>query len=523
MRIIFVNIENGITAIGFRKVAAFARLVHPQTEVCYVAPSNRYSPINFIRSDKTNYDLSDQDLDKVACYLAKANMVCFSSMTPFAYLTEKIIVKIRSRNPNVYIVWGGIHPIVNPDKAILYANAICIGEGELAFSEFLSAYKKGGDDYLKTRNFWFNTNNSLIKNEFRPLLTPKEMETLPHNLYAQNELIFVEGQGFMPIDQSVYIRFIGLAYHTIWSVGCPFRCVYCSNSKFIENDKTYSKLRFPSVDYIINEIKHAIKKQPYISVVIFHDDSFIAIDLKTLTEFSDKWRKEIKIPFCVQGLNPNLVRHDKMDLLVRGGMNRVRMGIQSGSDRILNFYRRPHNNEITLKSASIINAFSKRMILPAYDFILDNPVETKDDIEKTLRLLQKLPRPYTINGFSLRVIPNTELAVKLSSLGVVAKDIKDDYTETKPTIANILVFAIPIVRLPDKIFNYFLKKVKPSCEEQKCYKNLMIIIKAILYLKRGIIHLKHMDFSVMPGKPSWIFWRLGVIRLHHALAEKNKK
>ena len=38
---------------------------------------------------------------------------------------------------------------------------------------------------------------------------------------------------------------------------------------------------------------------------------------------------------------PNYVEEDKIALLVDAGMNRVRMGIQSGSEKILEFYKRP--------------------------------------------------------------------------------------------------------------------------------------------------------------------------------------
>ena len=33
-----------------------------------------------------------------------------------------------------------------------------------------------------------------------------------------------------------YLAHNDLTYSTLWSLGCPYRCTYCSNSKFLEID-----------------------------------------------------------------------------------------------------------------------------------------------------------------------------------------------------------------------------------------------------------------------------------------------
>ena len=72
-------------------------------------------------------------------------------------------------------------------------------------------------------------------------------------------------------------------------------CTYCGNSKFIEYDNGYRSLRHSSPRTIIEEIKRAILKQPHISTVVFHDDSFLALPFETLEEFAKLWKKEITI------------------------------------------------------------------------------------------------------------------------------------------------------------------------------------------------------------------------------------
>ena len=92
---------------------------------------------------------------------------------------------------------------------------------------------------------------------------------------------------------------------------------------------------------MVEEVKEARKTFPFISTVIFQDDSFMAISYRELEAFAEVWREEVKIPFAVSGVIPNYVRRDKIEILTWAGMNRIRMGIQSGSQSILDFYKRP--------------------------------------------------------------------------------------------------------------------------------------------------------------------------------------
>ena len=80
---------------------------------------------------------------------------------------------------------------------------------------------------------------------------------------------------------------------------------------------------------------------PYLRTVLFYDDSFMAIRMPELTDFATQWREQVGLSFCIYGVIPTYVQREKVELLTWAGMNRVRMGIQSGSDRILKFYKRP--------------------------------------------------------------------------------------------------------------------------------------------------------------------------------------
>ncbi len=510
MKVTLVSVEDSITAIGFRKIAAVAREIRPDAEVCYVVPMGMRSFFRLLlKRDEIRAGLSDEDLKRVSSRLAKAGMVCFSSMTPFAQVTKKIIKAIRAENPRAYVVWGGIHPILDPEDAIQWADAICVGEGESAFRAFLSDYESG-KDFTSTGNFWFKVNGKTIRNGFLPLHSPKDLEAFPPPLYADHELLYKKEEGFVPLGLNEYLSFNDLVYHTVWSIGCPNQCSYCSNSRFIENDRNYRKLRYPSVDHIVAEIKNAIAKHPHISTIRFHDDSFMAISPKVLQEFSEKWKREIDVPFWVYGLIPAFVRRDKLQILVRAGMNRVRMGVQSGSDRILAFYKRPNRPGLVAGGMSTIGEFSKYMIAPFYDIIVDNPIETREDIIDTLNLLYGAPRPYCAFVYSLRIIPNTKMADDFAERNIHPKDIGEGYKTTMPTLANAMVYLLSVLRPPKWIYTRMLKQVRPYEEDPR--RSLLFPICRLLYKFRvtyGMI--QSLDFSVIPGKTGWVLWKVGII------------
>jgi hypothetical protein len=203
---------------------------------------------------------------------------------------------------------------------------------ELAFAEgWSSTHERQG--LTKVQNFWFKQKDgSIVRNCFRPLMSAAELETLPFQIYAGEESIYSpDHHGFRRIVLSDYLQNNGLAYQAIWSIGCPLHCTFCGNTVFIKNDPKYKRIRHTSPEYIVNEVKAAMKVHPHINTVLFHDDSFMAIPLPELTEFAKRWREEIGLNFCVYGVIPSYVQQDKLEVLTWAGMNRVRMGVQSGS------------------------------------------------------------------------------------------------------------------------------------------------------------------------------------------------
>jgi radical SAM superfamily enzyme YgiQ (UPF0313 family) len=434
-----------------------------------------------------------------------------------------VVGRVRELSPDSYQIWGGIHPIIQPEDAILAdVDAICTGEGQFAFEELYAALNEGRDP-TGTMNFWFkptrhangNGGGEIVKNHFRPLMTTHDMEKLPFPQYGyEREVIYEPSHGFTPMTPADYIANDGLSYMTLWSIGCPFHCSYCGNTKFIANDPKYKRIRHPSAQYMVDQIKDARSRFPHLSHVSFNDDSFMAIPYAQLEDFAERWRSQLGIPFAVYGVIPNYVRQDKFELLSWAGMNRVRMGIQSGSQAILDFYQRPTPPDKIRAAGKVIASFAPRYHIPgAYDVIMDNPIETRDDVRATLELLYEMDRPFTLLIYSLKVIPNTGLATAMKERGLDIQEIDDSYLIVPPRAANLLLYVIALFRPPKWMWRLMLTQVRASHEPQRLYPRLGLVLRTLYLSKRALSHLRVMDFSIIPGRTGYLFWRAGLVRL----------
>ncbi len=508
MKVVFVSVENSLSNIGFRRLAALVRLTRPDLEVGFVVPFRATAPWRRLTA-QTYRQKIDDEVEAIASHLAGSDVVCFSSMSIHAEYTKSLIRAVRRKNPAAFVVWGGIHCIVDPEDAVREADAVCTGEGEKAFPELLRLLSEG-KDHTEVGNFYFRTNGGTIRNAMLPLLTSAELDSLPYPLYADGELLYRHGRGFTPMTLTDNVRHEGLTYNILWAIGCPNRCVYCGNSRFLKNDPGYARLRYRSVDRLLGEVLSARGKVPHLSAVTFQDDCFMSIPFPVLEEFAAKWRERIGLPFAVTGLISRNVDPRKIRLLIAAGMFRVRMGIQSGSPRTLKFYRRPDSVDSIRAAVDVIHGFRKYMMTPSYDVIVDNPTETAEDISATVDLLHSLPRPFILNVFPLMRIPNTELAEIAARENLALPPINQG--KLSSSLANALVLSSVLVRLPKRVLANSRARLAKSGTGSRISPGLFKLLLTLVAVRRSLAHLRFGNFSVLPSKLALRLWRTGIVR-----------
>ena len=115
--------------------------------------------------------------------------------------------------------------------------------------------------------------------------------------------------------------------------------------------------------------------------------------------------------------------------MVDAGMVNIQIGIQTGSPRMKELYKRTHSNERVIEMATLLRRYIPRIRPPIYDFILDNPWETLEDKYLTFQLMLKLPQPFFVQIFSLTFFPGTGLFDLAKSEGLITDDIRDVYRQ----------------------------------------------------------------------------------------------
>jgi radical SAM superfamily enzyme YgiQ (UPF0313 family) len=312
-------------------------------------------------------------------------LIAFSTVSDQFELTKEI-VKFIHANHKIPIIIGGTHAMVAPEECIELDGVIgvCIGEGEEAIVE-LANYIEKEEDYSKVRNFWIKKDGKIIKNPQRPLI--KDLDALP---FPDRELF----KGY--IDTSNEIEFMGAR-------GCPYQCSYCINKVLQNSYGIAGFVRYRSVDNLIKEIKEVLSK--YRSPkILFHDDTF-TLNKKWLSEFAEKYPKEIRLPYIANGRVETL-NEDIIQLLKSSGCIELKIGVESGNEKIRReVLKRNMSNE------QIINAFRlcrKYGILATSFNMIGIPGESEKEIKDTIELNKKI-KPFRMGVSIFRPYKGTEL------------------------------------------------------------------------------------------------------------------
>jgi anaerobic magnesium-protoporphyrin IX monomethyl ester cyclase len=405
MRIGLINISSDIRAIGLLNVSSFIKrknIEHPF--VYFLLPSGIQAV-----PERMVFGLSAFLREK------RFDLIGISVGTVYYNVACQVTQIIRENLPDAFVVWGGIHATAAPDECLQNCDAVCIGEGEEPFLEFVQRFESKKIDDIK--NIYVNTESGIKKNELRELVEDLDSRPFPEIDWENTYYAFPGQDKVLPLSKDIFKKYSpkqGSMYDIMASRGCPLSCTYCCNSIFQKLYRGKGKLlRFRSVDHVIEELKHVICNYPSVKIFDFQDDAFGSAPESYLKEFSEKYLAHINKPFHIRFI-PTMVNENKIALLKKAGLVSAVIGLQS-SDRVNRIiYRRPTTRESFLSAAKLLHKYN---IAGRYDVIIDNPYEEENDLLEVIRTLEEVPKPYKLNIFSLLFLPFTELTLKAISDG----------------------------------------------------------------------------------------------------------
>lgn len=274
----------------------------------------------------------------------KPDLLAFSVIYGQHFIAEKLSKYAKEFDPNISVIWGGPYVTVDPGGALQRgADYACVGDGLIAFAEFLKAMESGRDP-SGIANLWCRRNAKIIRNPLGPLET--NLDALPYLDWG----IFRKHDFLKPYDGKV-LR--GGDHMIAW--GCINRCSYCINEHYQDLYKQHGhrfKIRRYSVDRIVSELKY--QKDLYdLQMYKFCDENFLLVSLPYLREFAKKYAECVGLPFTT-ACHPKLVTEEKIALLKEAGCVSLSIGIESGnSEYRKNILNRPDSIEDIKRAFSL--------------------------------------------------------------------------------------------------------------------------------------------------------------------------
>lgn len=400
---LFQGIKRGFFPMGLASLAAYARQRGHEIQILDGEAGHEVKVVNYSQARKCYQGYLDA-LDnhdhptwkKIEEIISRREFQILGISCSTVKIDSALhIAGIAKRiNPELPVVLGGIHPTVMPEQSFRegLVDFVIRGEGEITFAELLDSLSgKGSIEEINGLTYWkkgkaYNNPKRDFINNLNSLIPPARDLLINVSHYDSEDLGLMMG-----------------------SRGCPFECTYCAS-----NNMWTRQVRYRSADNILKEMQ-AVHRKYGTTQFSFEDDSFTS-NKKLITEFC---RKKVNTRFDVKWsaiTRINLLTDELLSTMKKAGLNHIRVGIESGSDKILRDTKKRLTVEDYKKGASLIR---KHKIYWSAYFMLGLPTENREDIIATVNLMKEIQPDYcTVSIFT--PYPGTQIFAELLKEGQVS-------------------------------------------------------------------------------------------------------
>lgn len=306
---------------------------------------------------------------------------------------------LKSKRPDAVTVLYGAHPTFMPEYCVEpeAVDYIVLGEPERTVEELVERIMQGrsAEDVM---GIGFKTGDGVRISERRPFI---DLDTLP-----------VPDRGLLPAGIDYFNPVVRRVPYTTaqTSRGCPHRCIFCTSPAFYGN-----KLRFRSTESVMEELRE-IERMGY-KEVFFRDETFTAFKRRN-TEICESIIRENLDMVWIANARADDVDLETLQLMKRAGCHMLKFGVESGSDELLDSYRKDITTE---QSAQAMELARKAGIETHAHVVFGGPGETAETIEKTIRFVIKIA-PTTATFGILTPYPGSELFDRVAAVKPEIRD-----------------------------------------------------------------------------------------------------
>ena len=362
-----------------------------------------------------------------------------------------VIRLFKEDHQDIPVAIGGIHPTIFPRE--IMEEYTCVdyllqGEGEVSFAELVNTIEKKEYQFDKIDGLCYRVNGKVIVGRKEHYID--DIDKLP---FPDYDAIDVKNYYFntsnwfnpkkLPINTSVYL---------ISSRSCPRKCSFCS--MFLVHGR---KFRMRSAKNVVDEIEYIYNRfgQHYFS---FMDDN-LTLNKRRVIEIGDEIiKREINIQFDTpNGLEVNSLDEEVLDTLVRAGLIRTCLAVESGSPRIRKAINKPLKQEKILKVFDIIKKFPE--LTYNVFFIIGFFEETHETLAETYQLIKQLELKSAMISFAVPY-PKTQLFEQCVKNNLIDRDLALNHNFKKFYFFNDTPFFKPYDLEKQDLIDFRLKVYK---------------------------------------------------------------
>lgn len=278
---------------------------------------------------------------------------------------------VRDRFPNLPIIWGGWHTSLFALETLRDEPAVDItvqGQGEVTFRELVAALECGAELNTIQGISYRAKNGELVKNPGRAL---EDMNLLPRVNY---DLIDVE-RYFEKKKQR--------QFDYISSTGCNFRCTFCADP-FVFN-RRWSAI---APERMGEELEYWYKKFKFTDVN-FQDETFFTKGPRVRGIATEFINRNIKSTWAgtMRADQGSRLTDEDFDLCKKSGLRRVLVGVESGSQEMMDWLAKDIKMEQVYLTAE---RCKKRDIHVIFPFIVGFPNESDESLVASLKMAHEL-------------------------------------------------------------------------------------------------------------------------------------
>ena len=296
-------------------------------------------------------------------------------------------------DPGITTVVGGPHPTLLPEEVAQddSVDFVVIGEGENTLAELADS---GKGSVHSVSGLVYSSEGRIVSTGSRPLI--EDIDRMPFP--ARKAILYKE-------------RYPHDAFGIIYSArGCPFQCTYCASSKIWTR-----RVRFRSPENVLEEIElvYADYGTRYFQI---RDDTFTLNKQRAIEICEGIINSGLRITWHCD-TRADCVDEDLVRIMKRAGCAHVSVGIESGSDRILQYIKK---GETTEQMEEAFRLFRRHGISTSAFIMMGFPGETAQDVQKTLDFARRC-RPDFLVLSILTPYPGTEIYDEVVREGKIEK------------------------------------------------------------------------------------------------------